>query len=125
MKIFYSAALLILFAGVINAADPVYSLRGQPESAYNVSQSTVAVSSNTVSTDASVSGYRNTCIFNLSLGSTVYYRIDGSTNNVATVGYPILPLTFGCVEYNGEINWLLGASDTVGSVDVIKKVIRK
>jgi hypothetical protein len=126
MKKFLLIAAIVagFYAVPVFAADPVAIVPGLPESNYAVTQSSVAVSSNTTTTDAAVSGYRSTCIGNTSTGSTVYYRIDGSTQNVAVVGYPIFPLTNHCVEYNGKIGWQLGAG-TVASIDARKKVIRK
>lgn len=116
---------LWLGAGLAAAVEPVSIIPWLPESTYDVTQSTVAISSQTVSWDAAVSGYRTVHIANLSATATLYYRVDGSTASTGLVGYPILPSTLGQIESNAMIGYQLGASATVGSIDVRKKVIRK
>lgn len=124
----------ILFAAVVNAraGEPVSNFSGPPESAYNVSHSTVAISSQTVSSDAAVQGYRATYLFNLSATTTIFYTLSSSTQNVVETGWPIFPWRTPTganpipekIEYNGQINYRLGAG-AVGSMDVTKKTIRK
>lgn len=121
-KCFFVLAIMFLTASA-HAVDPVYSLNGQPESTYIISQSTVAISSNTTSIDTSTTGYRAIYIFNIS-ASTFYYRIDGTTQNVAAVGYPIMPNTEGKIETNSIVGYQL-IPGAVSSVDVRKKIIRK
>lgn len=113
------------------SAELVYTRNGQPESDYVVTHSTVAISSQTVSTDASVSGYRAVYILNIHPTTTVYYTLSTSTQNVNTLGWPIYPYRSATtppipekIEYNGQINYRLAAG-SVGSLDVIKKVIQK
>ena len=62
----------ILFcAAWLQAGDIVSPLKGNPESWYDVTHSTVAISSQTVSTDVAVPGYRAVYIYNLSTASTI------------------------------------------------------
>lgn len=118
-----------LFAG-----DIVSPLKGQPESWYDVTHSTVAISSGAVTSDAAVMGYRAVYLYNLSNTTTIYYTLSSSTNtpNVTALGWPIFPWRTPTgagpipekIEYNGQINYRL-AGGSVGSIDVTKKTIRK
>lgn len=125
-------AFIFLASGYAYAGDIVSPLKGQPESWYDVTHSTVAVSSQTVSSDASVVGYRAVYLYNFNNSTTIYYTLSSSTQNVTTLGWPILPWRTQSaaapipekIEYNGQINYRL-APGAVGSVDVTKKTIRK
>lgn len=121
------------FAGSAFAGDVVSPLKGQPESWYDVTHSTVAVSSQTVSTDAAVQGYRAVYIYNLSSAATIYYYLGtpASTTTVTSLGWPIFPWRTTNVypqaekiEYNGLISYRAAPGST-GSIDVSKKTIRK
>lgn len=116
-------AVIFLFGSTAYAVETVTSKSGRPESAYSVAHSTVSISSFTVSSDAASVGYRSIWLNNLSTSATIYYRIDGSTNYITTVGWPIYPGEQGNIEYNGVINYLLGAGSA--ATTFIKKVIRK
>lgn len=125
-----------LLYGSAFAGDIVSPLKGNPESWYDVTHSTVAVSSQTVSSDSLVNAasttYRCVYIYNLSPSVTVYYTLSTSTQNVTVIGWPIFPwrtVTGAAplpekIEYNGQINYR-AAPGAVGSVDIIKKTIRK
>jgi hypothetical protein len=115
--------LAFLFAGSAEAADLVYTHGGQPESSYNISQSSVAISSVTTSIDSSTVAYRAIYVFNSS-ATTFYYRIDGSTQSVALVGYPVLPGTAEKIETNSLVGYQV-IPGAVGSIDIRKKIIRK
>lgn len=132
MKKFLSISIFMLFAAIVSvrAGDIVSPLKGQPESWYDVVQTTVSISSSTVLSDTSVSGYRAVYIYNLSATATVYYTLSTSTQNVTVIGWPIFPnkSTTGYtqpekIEYNGQINYLLGAGSA--AITVNKKTVRK
>lgn len=112
-KLIYT--LLLLGAGVVTAraGDPV-SVSAFPNSRYDVSQSTISVSSTTVTTLAAVSGYRAAYIGQLGLtsGATIFYRVDGSTDSIPTVGSWILPGDVEKIETDNAIHLQLGAAQT-------------
>lgn len=127
--------LPILFVSAyLQAAELVYTRNGSPESVYDVTHSTVAVSSPTVSTDAAVNGYRAVYIYNLNPTTTIYYYLGtpASAATVTSIGYPIFPyrgVNTGYpreekIESSGLINYRLAPGST-GSIDVTKKTIRK
>lgn len=98
-------ALFVGVAALSWATSPVSVVTGQPESRYDYTNTTASISSFTVTTIAAVSGYREVTIANLLTGAnTVYYRVDGSTINLATVGIPILPATTERIESNQVIH---------------------
>ena len=120
-----------LFYGSAFAGDIVSPLKGNPESWYDVTHSTVAISSQTSTSDASVIGYRAIYLTNLNAATTIYYTLNGSSTNITTIGWPVYPRPSTSVypatekiEYNGTIYYRL-APGAVGSVDIIKKTIRK
>lgn len=122
-KLIVFAILMLAGAVHLKAADLVFTRNGSPESSYVIFNSSVAVASTTTSIEVSTLGYRAVYIFNVS-ASTMYYRIDGSTQNTALVGYPILPNTEAKIETNGLIGYQL-APGAVATVDVRKKIIQK
>lgn len=136
MKKFLSISIFLLASLVakVHAGDIVSPLKGQPESLYDVTHSTVAISSNTVSTDAAVPGYRAVYIYNLSPATTIFYFLGtpASTTTVNTIGWPIFPWRTPTaagpipekIEYNGLISYRL-AGGAVSTMDVTKKTIRK
>lgn len=133
MKKFLSISIFLLAAFIVNAhaGDVVSPLKGQPESWYDVTHSTVAISSQTVSSDVAVSGYRAVYLYNLNTTTTIYYKLSTSTQSVTTLGWPIFPYRSTTIypqaekiEYNGQINYQ-AAPGAVGSIDVTKKTIRK
>jgi len=117
--------LVVLFAGAgsLFAGEPV-SLMGWPNSTYSMSQSTISISSSAVTTHAATSGYQAVYISNLAnAGTTIYYRVDGSTISIPTVGWPIAPSQSEKIESNAVIYFQLAAGDT--AITVPKKVIKK
>lgn len=124
MKKVFLLAVVLLGATWARAVEPVSVIPWLPESTYTISQSTVSISSTTISWDSAVSGYRAVYLSNITGATTIYYRIDGTTTNVAAIGWPILPGQEGKIESNGLIGYQL-SSGTVSALDVRKKVIRK
>lgn len=100
--------LAVLVMAKAYATQPVSIVHGQPESRYDYTNGTLSLSSFTVTTVAATSGYRALIIPNvLANAATIYYRVDGSTQNIATTGFPILPATTEIIETNQTINLLL------------------
>lgn len=125
-KLMFMAALVFLaFAAKVKAVEPVSVIPWLPESSYDIAQSTISVSSTTVTTISAVSGYRQVHLSNLvNSGTTIYYRIDGSTQNISTVGWPIEPRAADhTIESNAAINLQLAAG--ASSVTVTAKTKRK
>lgn len=80
---FVGALLLAAFAF---AGDPVW-LQFQPSSEYTISHSTIAVSSTTVTTIAGTGGgWRELYVGDPGASAVAYYTINGSSNDVTTVG---------------------------------------
>ena len=123
-KFLLTALILIGFSALARAGDPV-SVMAWPNSNYNISQSTMQISSTTVATIAADSGYRAVYISNLSNASTtIYYRIDGSTASIPTVGWPIPPSALEAkIETDSVISLQLAAGAT--AIDVRRKIIKK
>jgi hypothetical protein len=128
MKKFLFALFLCGLVRAAYAMDPVTVRMGQPDSTWEISQSTITVSSATVTTIAAVTGYRVVHISNLaSSGTTIYYRIDGSTASIPTVGFPIAPTERDhAIESNAVISLQLtsGAPGTTLN-NVPTKTLRK
>lgn len=122
--LFVSAFISIAWIGELKAIEPVSVIPWLPESTYTISQSTISVSSTSVTTIAAVSGYRSVHLSNLlNTSTTLYYRIDGSTVSIGTVGYPIAPGDKDhAIETNGVISLQLAVGSSVG---VFTKTIRK
>ncbi len=126
MKKFLFMLLLAGCVRSIQAMEPVTVRMGQPDSTYEVSQSTIALSSTTVTTIAAVSGYREVHISNFATTSTtIYYRIDGSTLSIPTVGFPIAPTERDHkIESNAVISLQLGTGVSALS-NIPTKTLRK
>ena len=119
----FSFALLFV-AGKVFAGDPV-SVMAWPNSKYDITQSTVQVSSTTVLTIAAASTYRAVYISNwLNSSTTIYYRIDGSTASIPTVGWPIPP---GTIEHKIETDNVISLQLAAGAtaVDIKRKTFAK
>ncbi len=127
MKKFLFVLVLCGAAKVAHAVEPVSVVPWLPESTYTLSQSTISVSSGTVTTISAVSGYRSVHISNFAnSGTTLYYRIDGSTASIPTVGFPIAPSAQDHpIETNGVISLQLAAGSGSATVTVPIKTIRK
>jgi hypothetical protein len=89
--------------------EPVNVRMGGPESKWNDTNGTLSITSYTVTTiDAVTRGYRKVTIPNtLATATTFYYRVDGSTINIPTVGLPVVPNATAEIETEEEINLLL------------------
>jgi hypothetical protein len=121
---FFTALFLILGTAVVAKAGEPVSVMAWPNSTYDITQSTIAISSSSVYAFPAVSGYRSVLIDNIAnTGTTVYYRVDGSTLSIPTVGWQILPSATEKIETNGVISLQLGAD--ISSVNVRQKTIRK
>lgn len=125
-------ALLAILAAiplvqVVHAAQPVAIVPGLPESRYDISQSSVSLSSFTVLTYGNVSGYRMISVANaftpLVGGTTIYYTVNGSTYTLTTLGYPIFPQQKEDIESNRAISLL--ADDGRTAVQIRVKTTRK
>lgn len=122
-KLFFVCALVLSGLGLARAGEPV-SMMPWPNSTYAVSNSTVVVSSNTVLTIAATSGFRAIHIGNFSNpGTTLYYRLDGSTASIPTVGWVIPPAGEERIESNAAINLQLAVA--ASSVTVRVKTFTK
>lgn len=85
--LFFVATLMLACITNSRAAELHYVRMGQPESRYVISQSTVSFSSSTVTTIAAVDGYRLVKIRDLTESTSFFYRLDGSTQSITTVGF--------------------------------------
>ncbi len=117
---------LLFVAGKVFAGDPV-SVMAWPNSNYVLAQSSVQVSSGSVTTIAADSGYRCVYLSNLlNPTTTIYYRIDGSTASIPTVGWPIPPGALEAkIETDGVISLQLAAGSGVTAIDVRRKTVKK
>jgi len=125
-KFLMTAFLLFGLAAAAKAGDPV-SVMAWPNSNYVIAQSSVQISSTAVTTIAADSGYRAVYISNLlNPTTTIYYRIDGSTASIPTVGWPIPPGALEAkIETDGVISLQLAAGSGVSAIDVRRKIIKK
>lgn len=89
MKRILCLAAFVMFSCITNskAMDPVTVRMGQPESAYNITNSTISVSSTTVTTIAAVDGYRKILIRDITASTSFFYRLDWTTTSVTTAGF--------------------------------------
>jgi hypothetical protein len=113
---------LLFIAAPATAGDPVWLTT--PGADYVISHTTVSVSSLAV-TNVAPSSYRwrEVYIGSLTLGTTLYYRIDGSTTNIPTVGSWVEPGKEKRIQTNGPIDIRLesGSAVTVRITEVSKK----
>lgn len=101
---------------------PTFDL-GIARSDYAVSHASVTVSSQTCTTLPPSGSYNAIRIDNLNFGTTMFYRMDGSSTAVATVGVPILPNTSEIIETASDVNVTLvvNASSVTARVTRINK----
>lgn len=125
-KLLLISAFLLASVATVRAGDPV-SVMAWPNSSYSIAQSSVQVSSGSVTTIAADSGYRAVYISNLlNPTTTIYYRIDGSTASIPTVGWPIPPGALEAkIETDSVISLQLAAGASVTAIDVRRKIIKK
>lgn len=113
MKKFLLFAVLLAGASFVKAGEPVFPIIGSPNSTYNFSQSTISFSSSTVTTIAAVTGYRKVDLLN---GTSFFYKVDGSTQGLATWGFPVAANTITSIESNKVIYILapIGVATSTG-----------
>lgn len=103
-----SAFLAMGFLAKAGAVDmrttcPTFDL-GIARSDYAIAHSSVAISSQTCTTFQPSGSYNAIRIDNLNFGTTMFYRMDGSSAAVTTVGIPILPNTSEIIETANDVN---------------------
>lgn len=111
MKNVFAAIIVAVVCASAHAAQPVFP-DSKPNSDYKNTQDTVVISSSAVTTIAAVSGFREIVMGDPSITTKVFYRIDGSTVNIPTVGWWFDPSVGGDIEYNGAIYLQLAPSAT-------------
>ncbi|MBI4396133.1 MAG: hypothetical protein HY548_03490 [Elusimicrobia bacterium] len=122
-RIFCIAFLLLLgSAGAGFAGDPAW-LELDPNSSYTISQATISISSDTVTTIAAETRYREIYIGDPSTTVSIFYRVDGSTVSIPTVGWWIPAGQWGRIESNSAINLQLGAGES--SVTARRMTVQK
>lgn len=122
--LFVAAIFAIAAVGTARAMDPVTVRMGSPDSTYEIAQSTISISSATVTTITATTGYRVVHISNPSTTAVLYYRVDGSTANIPTVGFPIPASTADhAIESNAAINLQLAVGTTTVTVPI--KTLKK
>lgn len=122
-KVIILAAFMLMLSGRhVFATQPVSIVAGLPESRYNITNATVTISSSTVLT---ISATNPTTLYRqitLTAPTSFYYRVDGSTNNIATVGYPGLANTDVVIESNQAISILSPVGVASSAARYIEKV---
>lgn len=121
-KLLIALGLALLFGPLCPAfaAEPVFAV-AWPESEYGISQSTISISSTSVTTVAGSLGYRLLSMGEPTSSTTVYYRIDGSASNIPTVGWWFIPSQGHSIESNADVKLQLGA----GASSVIIRILEK
>lgn len=89
-------------------ADPV-TIDPFPNSTYAVQHGTVTLSSTTVTTFAATNRFRELYIGDPTSSVSIFYRADGFSTFVSTVGWWVPAGTGQKIESNNAINLLLGA----------------
>ncbi len=112
--------LMLFGINWVFAAEPVF-LAPYPESTYSISQSSVSISSETTLSYLPTDRYRSISFALDGDSSVVYYRVDGSTADVFTVGFPFVASTGVTIESNN----LIGIQLKAGAADIDIRVIEK
>lgn len=118
---------LMLLAGKVSAADPVAYEERSSASRYATSQSTMIVHSSGPVTIAGSTGYREVTIFNASNlvgGATVYYREDGFSTLISTIGTPIFPQRTERIETQNPITLQINGGPTT-TTTIRRKIKQK
>lgn len=121
---FFVYALFIAGLICLNGRDahgaPIFTPITTVGSDYVIEQSTIAISSATVTTIEPDGRFREILIGSPVSASNVYYRLDNSTVNVTSVGWWI-PATEGvAIEYNGRIHLQMEAGAATTNYRVLK-----
>lgn len=103
MKKLITTLVFFGFISTSHSADLVYTRNGQPESKYEISHSTITLSSVSISTIPAVDGWRKIYMRDLTESVSVCFRIDGSTNSLDTVGWMMKSNEVQTIESNGAI----------------------
>jgi len=112
------AVLIVSALGICRASEPVSIVPGLPESGYDITQSTVALSSFTVTSFAATSHFRQ---LTLIAPTSFFYRLDGSTLSLTTVGFPVAANTKETIESNGAVKILLPVGISANTLTYIQK----
>jgi len=118
---------LMLLAGKVSAAVPTAMEERSRASQFATSQSTQIVHSSGPVTIAGSTGYREVTIFNASNligGATVYYREDGFSTLVSTLGTPIFPQQFERIETQNPIYLQINGGPTT-TTTIRRKIKQK
>lgn len=118
----YAVGLLVLVSGSAFAGDPVW-LQSYSDSSYAISHSTISVSSTAVATISATSRWREVYVGGPHVTVPIYYRMDGSTQSITSVGSWIEVAKEKRIETNAEISLQLasGASSTTIRVTELKR----
>lgn len=90
-----------------HAGDPVNAVAR--DSSYTQSQSTITITSFTVTSIQAVTGWREYYVGDPASVSTVFFRCDGSTANITTVGWWIAAGQERRIETNNACNFQVQA----------------
>ncbi|MBI4396362.1 MAG: hypothetical protein HY548_04650 [Elusimicrobia bacterium] len=112
-----------LFVSVGAEAAGLVSPLTNIDSTYVMSQSTISVSSDTVTTISPGGRYREVYLGDPDITTSVFYRVDGSTVNVPTVGLWFSPATVGSIESSATIYLQLPAG--ASSITLRKLEVKK
>lgn len=107
------------YADDMTIGRPSFDL-GIARSDYSISHSSVSISSAPTTTISPGSSFNKVIISNLNFGTTFFYRADGSSTAVASVGTPIFPNTKETIETNNDINVALAAGTSAKDARIEK-----
>lgn len=121
--IFLTAFIFVTCVRPTHAVEPVSVIPWLPESRYDITNSTIAFSSTTVTTIAAVDGYRKIKIRDLTSTTSFFYRLDGSTQTITTTGFFAGPTEVTEIETNQSISILLvsGVANKVFQILTFRK----
>jgi hypothetical protein len=108
-KILLGAFVAFGFAAVAIGGDPVW-LQPYSDSSYRFAHSTISVSSFSVTTVPAAGRWREVYVGEPTASVSVFYRVDGSTQNIPTVGSWIEAGKEKRIESNDPIYFQLGAA---------------
>lgn len=123
IMLFFGLGAIVLSPSKATAGEPVWN-QAFPDSSYTISNSTVAITSDTVKTFAAVQYYREVTLDNQIAGAvTTYYTLDGSTGaiTIRNIGLVILPGNKAVIESNGVVNIIQESGTTTRNLKVQTK----
>lgn len=118
MKRLLIFSTFLILTALVRAADPVAVVSGRPESRYDYTNGTISASSFTVLTVAAVNGYRQ---LKLTCPNSFYYRIDDSTQTIATTGFPVAANATETIETNQTVTILMPPGTAASTIRYIDK----